>query len=163
MRLQMVLALITIPQSYQTLVMYFVALNPSWAYTSVTHNIILPNKTFASTNKTRCSLERELWQYTTPKHYSMVTTYDLACGREWMIYLCTSLYFVGWGIGSLLFGWVSDKYGRKLARIEAKLRRTNIVKDLMGPCSTCKVPHTCLDPFRACPDAVLTWRTHVVP
>ena len=57
----------------------------------------------------------------------------------------------------------SDKYGRKLARVDAKLRRNNIVTNLMGPCSTCKVLHTCLDPFRACPDAVLTWRTHVVP
>ena len=56
-----------------------------------------------------------------------------------------------------------EKYDSKQKRIDAKLRRANIIKDLLSTCSNCKVPHTCLDPFRKCPDAVLTWRTHVVP
>ena len=113
MRIQVILSLIKIPQSYQILVMYFTALNPSWKYKSDTHDGILSNKIFPSTNMTRCFLERELWKYATLKHYSIVTTYDLACGKEWMIHLCTSIFFVGWGIGSLLFGWICDKYGRK--------------------------------------------------
>ena len=113
LRLQIILSLMKIPQSYQILVMYFTALNPPWKYTSDTHDGMLSNDTFASINKTRCYLKRDSWQYTTPIHYSVVTTYDLACGKEWMIHLCTSIFFVGWGIGSLLFGWISDKYGRK--------------------------------------------------
>ena len=56
-----------------------------------------------------------------------------------------------------------ERYDSKHKRIDAKLRRANIIKDLLSTCSNCKVPHTCLDPFRKCPDAVLTWRTHVVP
>jgi len=113
-RLLVILTLMKIPQSAFILMMYFVAMNPSWkcAENSVECSW---NHTFSSDDQLRCNMSREAWQYTESKTFSLVTEFDLVCGKEWIIYLCSSVYFLGWAIGSLVFGNIGDLFGRRKA------------------------------------------------
>ncbi|KAG2484375.1 hypothetical protein HYH03_016791 [Edaphochlamys debaryana] len=46
---------------------------------------------------------------------SLISTFGLACGREWLVSLLNSLYFVGLAVGGMVFGSLSDRRGRRLA------------------------------------------------
>jgi len=41
--------------------------------------------------------------------------WDLVCENRWQLTLVDSLFFVGWFFGDGLFGWMADKYGRKVS------------------------------------------------
>ncbi|XP_065064777.1 organic cation transporter protein-like [Rhopilema esculentum] len=108
------LSIIILCCGFPILIMYFAGQNPAWkcVYNSTVCNL---NGTFASGDDNyefRCSIPRKDWQFTQPKDYSIVTQFDIYCDTEYMIYLSTSLLFIGWGIGSFIFGWFADKYGR---------------------------------------------------
>ncbi|XP_037094065.1 organic cation transporter protein-like [Pollicipes pollicipes] len=67
---------------------------------------------FDSSHKTACS------QYVYDKsvmHTSAVSEFSLTCGREWLSPLANSLYMGGMLVGSLGFGYISDRFGRKVA------------------------------------------------
>ena len=110
--LQMVLCLMKIPQQMQVLITYFTSLSPTWICTE--HgSLCATNVTYSAENTSRCLLPRHSWEYSTLSSYSIVTDFDLACGQEWLAHLSTTITFVGWTIGSIVFGWVVDNYGRK--------------------------------------------------
>ncbi|XP_065064769.1 organic cation transporter protein-like isoform X2 [Rhopilema esculentum] len=114
------LSTMVLASTFPILIMYFAGQNPAWecVHNSTVCNL---NGTFESGDDNyqyRCSIPRKDWQFTQPKDYSIVTQFDIYCDTEYMIYLSTSLVFIGWGIGSIIFGWVADKYGRaKVLRV----------------------------------------------
>ena len=110
--LQVVLCLMKIPQQMQVLITYFASLTPTWICTDY-NSTCATNVTYSAENTTRCLLSRSSWEYTTPLSFSIITEFDLACGREWLAHLSTTITFVGWTMGSIVLGWVADNYGRK--------------------------------------------------
>ena len=44
---------------------------------------------------------------------TIVTEFNLVCGNEWKTDLSTSLYYLGFGVGGIVGGIVSDRFGRK--------------------------------------------------
>ena len=42
-----------------------------------------------------------------------VTEWDLVCSQQWKVGLSSSMYMVGLMIGSILVGYLSDRFGRK--------------------------------------------------
>jgi hypothetical protein len=59
-----------------------------------------------------CSLGSDQWRWTTAGH-SLVATFNLTCTQAWKTQLANSFFFVGYLIGSGLFGYLADAYGRK--------------------------------------------------
>jgi len=109
-----IMALATLVAGFPVLIMFFAGQNPPWQC-ETNSTICKLNGTFKSGAKNyeaRCSMPRSEWKFTKPIDYSIVTQYDLYCDTEHLIYLATSLLFVGWGIGSVIFGWLADRYGR---------------------------------------------------
>ncbi|XP_030828761.1 organic cation transporter protein isoform X1 [Strongylocentrotus purpuratus] len=49
--------------------------------------------------------------------YTLTQSFDLVCDRKYLINLSQSIFFIGVLIGSLLFGAISDRYGRKITLI----------------------------------------------
>ena len=106
--------ILSIPMSYQIIIMYLLTINPPW---SCIHGsrICIFNGTFPSDDKRRCGIPRNEWQYTKPREFSIVTEFDIYCETEWILHLNSSILFAGWGIGAFFMGWVGNKYGRKVA------------------------------------------------
>ncbi|CAG9792842.1 unnamed protein product [Diatraea saccharalis] len=54
------------------------------------------------------------WRYST-EHYlrTLVTDFSLVCDQEWMPRTGNTLFWVGSIFGNLIFGWMSDRYGRR--------------------------------------------------
>lgn len=44
---------------------------------------------------------------------TIISEFDLVCGNAWLASLSSSIFAVGTGIGGLIGGFLSDKYGRK--------------------------------------------------
>ena len=101
-----------LPATFQTLIMYFAALQPEWRCVANSTWCHL-NGTFTSKNELRCKIPRTEWEFTQPKEYSIVTEFDIYCDKDWTISLSTSILFFGWALGSILLGWLADNYGRK--------------------------------------------------
>jgi OCT family organic cation transporter-like MFS transporter 4/5 len=59
-----------------------------------------------------CSLGQDQWRWTNTGH-SLVATFNLTCTQAWKTQLANSFFFVGYLIGSGLFGYLADAYGRK--------------------------------------------------
>ncbi|XP_030850269.1 solute carrier family 22 member 6-B-like [Strongylocentrotus purpuratus] len=49
--------------------------------------------------------------------YTLTQSFDLVCGRKYLINLSQSIFFIGVLIGSVLFGAIADRYGRKITLI----------------------------------------------
>ncbi|XP_064652369.1 organic cation transporter protein-like [Lineus longissimus] len=49
-------------------------------------------------------------QYTS----TIASQFDLVCGRDWMVALATTIYMAGFMTGCVAFGYMSDRYGRRL-------------------------------------------------
>ena len=111
-KLQVFLSLMKIPQTSMVLIMYFAALNPPQMLSKNYAGNDTPH--LNETINDICSLPREMREYTEHRDYSIVTRYDLACGKEWYIDLSTSAIFIGRVLGSLIFGYLGDHYGRKI-------------------------------------------------
>ena len=108
-----VFCIMIIPQTLQVLIMYFAALSPPWKCVA-NSTICLFNTTLKNDDTSRCRMPRSEWEYTEPKEYSIVTQFDINCSKEWQVHLTTSIFFIGWGIGAIVLGWVADNYGRKI-------------------------------------------------
>lgn len=59
-----------------------------------------------------CSLQPHQYFWTHP-HVSVVSTFDLTCSNSWKVGVANAGFFVGYWVGSYLFGWISDAHGRK--------------------------------------------------
>ncbi|XP_066928970.1 organic cation transporter-like protein [Clytia hemisphaerica] len=107
-----IFCIMLLPATFQTLIMYFAALQPEWRCVA-NSTICNLNGTFSSENEFRCGIPRSEWEFTQPKDYSIVTEYDIYCDTEWIVNLSTSILFLGWSVGSMILGWLADNYGRK--------------------------------------------------
>lgn len=45
---------------------------------------------------------------------TVVTEFGLICDKAWFVSACASIYQVGYAVSSIIVGYSSDKYGRKL-------------------------------------------------
>ncbi|XP_019643183.1 PREDICTED: organic cation transporter protein-like [Branchiostoma belcheri] len=53
------------------------------------------------------------WEYDQSQYRSsIVTQYDLVCGRAWLRELAQSIFMAGVGLGGIIFGVISDRVGR---------------------------------------------------
>lgn len=112
--IQVLLCLMQFPPTFPSLIMYFAALNPTWKCASPGNNTYCNStRIFPKTDSSRCDMPRDAWVYTKHKHYSIVTQFDIHCSNHWIVYLTTSLCFAGMAFGSIVMGWLGDKYGRK--------------------------------------------------
>lgn len=99
--------------SFQLLITYFISDTPSWRCRP--NSTLCPfNKTLTENDNRRCDIPRTEWYYTESKHFSLVTEFDVECKHRWILGLISSIHFVGYGIGSIVLGYVGDKYGRKV-------------------------------------------------
>lgn len=101
------------PRVFQVLFIVFGGHHPTWRCVA-NSTVCLQNGTIASSNQERCDIPRNEWEYTVPRDYSLTTEYDLHCDRAWIGSLMNSIIFVGWGLGSMVLGYVADNFGRKL-------------------------------------------------
>ena len=110
-----ILCVAMIPQNFQFLIIYFAALEPDWKCTSNQNNTIcVSNVIFPADNSSRCGMPRNEWTYVQSRDYSMVTQFDLDCDSGWLVYLLTSIFFIGWTFGAIVLGWFADHYGRRM-------------------------------------------------
>ncbi|KAG2484292.1 hypothetical protein HYH03_016838 [Edaphochlamys debaryana] len=59
-----------------------------------------------------CRLPPGATRWTRPSD-SLLSTYNLTCGHEWLVSTLNSLYFVGLALGGTIFGALSDRLGRR--------------------------------------------------
>lgn len=102
-----------IPCIWHTMLMYFTADYPQWRCVQRTNSTCIQNGTFESDDKTRCYMSRDDWMYTESRENSLLVYYDVDCGKDWLIELVTSIFFIGWIFGACLLGWICDNIGRK--------------------------------------------------
>ena len=107
-----VFCLMMLPFTFHVLIMFFAAQEPEWRCVKNSTHCNL-NGSFTSANELRCHVPRSEWEYTEPESFSIVTEFDIHCDTDWMIYMTTSILFIGWLFGAIVLGWMSDKYGRK--------------------------------------------------
>jgi len=112
MTLNAVFCFMVLPPVLQIMMMYFAADSPDWKCAQ-NSTMCTRNGTFKKGDPFRCGLDRGDWEFTEPKGYSMVTQFDIYCEHEWILELTVSIFFVGWIMGAVVLGWVSDNYGRK--------------------------------------------------
>ncbi|XP_068625342.1 organic cation transporter 1-like [Battus philenor] len=54
------------------------------------------------------------WKYSKEQYINtLVTEYSLVCEKEWLSQFSYTLFWVGSIFGNLIFGWLSDRYGRR--------------------------------------------------
>jgi len=113
-----------LPMVIPVMTFYYIGIDPNWKCSeSILHNnnSFCANSTagmiYEHTNTARCLLNRTDWTYAYSGRTSFVTEFDLVCGRAWLDALSGSIIFMGWGLGSILFGLFSDKFGRKRVMI----------------------------------------------
>lgn len=107
------LTIIYFSMSFQILMIYFSTMIPSWqcnANSTVCHF----NGTLSPDDHSRCNMTRTEWHYVEPNHYSLATQFDIKCDEHWKLELTSAIFFVGWGIGAILYGYLGDKFGRKI-------------------------------------------------
>ena len=105
--------------SYTFMLSYFTAHDPSWKCiknNSSEFCSLHSNETIQSNNdifEERCKIKRDEWKYTTPRHHSLVTEFDLVCTKSSTAALATSAIYMGGILGSMVSGTSADTYGRK--------------------------------------------------
>lgn len=101
-----------VPFAMPNYIMYFAAQEPSWKCVA-NSSVCLHNGTLPSDHIGRCLLPRDQWEYVGAEELSVVSRYDLVCDSKWWIPLTSTLFFLGYAIGSISLGWLADKIGRK--------------------------------------------------
>ena len=90
----------------------FASLEPAWQCLQNVSDCKV-NQSYPASNDIRCRIPRSTWEFTGSKTYSIVTQYDLICDRKWYVEVVSSAFFIGWAPGSLFFGPINHKYGRR--------------------------------------------------
>lgn len=113
----LIMIMITIsafPTSYPVLLFYFIGHGPSWRCEDNTHPVCYNDTSIHDPeDATRCRINRTQWTYDHANKSTIVTEFDLVCDRAWLDALSGSSAFIGWGLGILVTGYISDQYGRK--------------------------------------------------
>ncbi|XP_068716130.1 organic cation transporter protein-like isoform X2 [Montipora capricornis] len=111
-----VVGIMMVPVTLQTLIMTFLALEPPWrcVKNSTVCNFTQefspsgedPHKNF------RCDITDDEWEFTNA-YTSIITEWRLVCSKSSLGFLTNSIMFLGWFVGNIVFGLLSDKYGRR--------------------------------------------------
>ena len=64
-----------------------------------------------SVRKGLCALPRDAWTFSS--YGTLASDFNLLCGKEFMLYLATTMYFVGIAAGTLAFALLADKNQRR--------------------------------------------------
>ncbi|XP_072512619.1 solute carrier family 22 member 2 [Salminus brasiliensis] len=67
------------------------------------------------------------WQYDYEHRESFVTEFDLVCDHAWLVDVFQAVLGVGFLVGSIAFGYLADKFGRKMS-----LMLSNILNAVTG-------------------------------
>lgn len=110
----LLLGLIIFMLTFQTVSMVFIGGEPTWRCTQ-NSTVCTRNGTISADDyyyKARCNMSSEDWEFTT-EFTSIVTEWNLICGKEYYASLSQSILFIGWIPGAFIIGRLSDKFGRK--------------------------------------------------
>lgn len=102
----------------QGITMTFIADEPGWKCLSNSSVCNLTGLHIVGSEfyNLRCSMSENDWEYESTVT-SIVTQYKLYCDRSILKNVATSMVYLGWFIGAICFGMVSDIYGRKKALV----------------------------------------------
>ena len=110
--LEVFFILMFMPTVAQIYIAYFTAIDPDWRCVEDS-KVCLLNGTFPSTDEYRCRIPRSEWEFTEPKSKTIVAEYNLHCDTAWLIYIVSSIFYIGKLCGSFVSGWLADSFGRK--------------------------------------------------
>ena len=97
----------------QMYIMYFVLTELPWKCIN-NSSLCTLNGTQTSGNDYRCGIARSEWEYVQDADSSSVTAeYDLVCDSFWLVYMASSVFYLGKLFGAFIGGWLSDSFGRK--------------------------------------------------
>lgn len=120
-----------IPLTYPVMIFYYIGHGPEWKCTSpittasstlygLANHSTVPTwcsnntRTYEHSDTERCHMNRTMWKYEHRHNKTtIVTEFDLVCNNAWLDALSGSVVFVGWGLGIIGMGYLSDQYGRK--------------------------------------------------
>ena len=108
----LVLAVLDFPISMQATFGYFATLTPEWRCVRNSTECLF-NGTFSGADERRCNFGPDEWYYIKGKDYSLTTQYGLHCSKKFLSTLIMSIFFIGWGLGAVVIGWIADRHGRK--------------------------------------------------
>lgn len=113
--------------AFQAMISTFLSAEPPWRCkdNSTVCNLTGIFKPGDDNYDFRCSISRHDWEFDTSKFNSVVSEWDLVCDVSALSSLTRSVLFLGFLIGVLLGGFLSDKFGRRLL--------------VYIPCSMCNV------------------------
>ena len=107
--------------SMQPVLCTFITLAPDWRCVENSTVCTWKNMTFPAHDERRCNMSRSEWKYMADKDFSIVTQFDVDCERKSQITLLMAIFFIGWGKGAIVCGWVADRYGRRVMFLPAML------------------------------------------
>lgn len=113
-RIYFIVSLISVPLCSQMLIVVFIGAVPEWKCHSPNGDILHCN----SSHPRCCDKDGSICpgaEFTTgmSEISSIATEWDLACGNRYKTELTQSIYVFGYMFGVLIFGILSDKYGRR--------------------------------------------------
>ncbi|XP_028394970.1 organic cation transporter protein-like isoform X2 [Dendronephthya gigantea] len=102
--------------AFHLMVITFVAGEPNWecVENSTICNLTEAVSTVSEHYKERCDMPRSEWKFV-DTYTSTVTEYELVCDDSILQSVASSMYWVGWLVGNIVIGYISDKLGRKKA------------------------------------------------
>jgi len=100
---------------FQVMIPTFLSVEPPWRCkdNSSVCNLTGTFKPGDDNYKFRCSIPRDQWEFDTSELNSVVTEFDLVCTVSALSVLNKAVMFLGYMIGVLVGGVLSDKFGRK--------------------------------------------------
>ncbi|KAJ7383015.1 hypothetical protein OS493_031185 [Desmophyllum pertusum] len=101
--------------AFQVMIPTFLSVEPPWRCkdNSSACNLTGTFKPGDPNYKFRCSISRDDWEFDTSELNSVVTEWDLVCDVSALSMLTKAVMFLGFLIGVLAGGFLSDKFGRK--------------------------------------------------
>eukprot|EP00775_Hariotina_reticulata_P001687 gene1687-2031_t len=100
--------------------MVFVSQQPDWDCTNATDAQCLSVKHGSVGNMGFCALSPHQYHWVQP-HISLVSSFNLTCSNNWKVGLSNGVGFAGYLVGSSLFGWLADRFGRKTCLVLSNL------------------------------------------
>ena len=110
-RIYFLVSLISLPLAAQMLIVVFVGAIPEWKCPSPNGDILHCNSTHARC----CEEDGSICQGAefSTEFTSIATEWKLACSQRYKCELSQSIFVAGYMFGVLIFGILSDKYGRR--------------------------------------------------
>ncbi|KAJ1147828.1 hypothetical protein NDU88_000682 [Pleurodeles waltl] len=106
---------------------------------------ILKNSTWGPPNASAMQICQNGWDYDHSQFSSTIATeWDLVCEQKWLNKASSTFFFIGVMVGSILIGYLSDRYGRRMM-----LLVTCVFTLLFGMASAASVNYPMFAVFRA--------------